>query len=89
MKKMLVVLFAMISLVAFSQENVVKEFHFVQPDGSVKIGHQVFPTIDYEKGTVDNIYDPKTNMITKIIFDKEHSAICYVIMVKQARQRHY
>ena len=69
MKKMLVILFAMISFVAFSQENVVKEWHFVQPDGGVKIGHQVIPTIDAvtKYGT---IYDPKYGTTVNVRFDK-------------------
>ena len=48
----------MISFVAFSQENVVKECHFVQPDGSVKIGHEVFLNINVTT-KCGTIYDPK------------------------------
>ena len=66
---MLVVLFAMISLVAFSQENVVKEWHFVQPDGSVKIGHQVFPNIDLNT-KCGTIYDPKYGTTMNVRWDK-------------------
>ena len=69
MKKMLVVLFALISFVAFSQENVVKEWHFVQPDGSVKIGHEVFPNIDINT-KCGTIYDPTNNTTMKIRWDE-------------------
>ena len=62
-------LFMMVSLVAFSQENVIKEYHFIQPDGTVKIGHEVFPTIApvTKCGT---IYDPKDNTTINIRWDE-------------------
>ena len=69
MKKMLVVLFAMVSLVAFSQENVIKEWHFVQPDGVVKIAHQVFPNIDFNT-KCGTIYDPKYGTTINVRWDE-------------------